>query len=257
MSSTGKPMQTASLTVLALALGVGGVLLIVSRISAGSASTIRPTDPNVIVDPQSPNRGKGGSSSGGAVKPVSVELQPTRGAKTSAIEVKATGFEPGERVNVRVMTYQVAELTADVGGSVAATIHIAESTVCPQSQCTVVVQGEQSLRWSNATYDETTSPGGPNGPPKSSVLSVELQPGRGAKTAPIVVKASGFEPGERVSIRASTAELNQATADAAGSVIHTIRIPDGLLCPQSQCPITVQGERSLRSARAMYNEVGR
>ena len=92
-----------------------------------------------------------GPSVGFAASPEAT-LKPSSGAKTAPITVSGSGFSPGEKVAVRVHTYEAATVKADDSGAMSVKFRIPSDTFCPQDQCHVTVQGKSSIKWTEAVY---------------------------------------------------------------------------------------------------------
>jgi hypothetical protein len=89
---------------------------------------------------------------GGGSRPV-LTLVPQSGPKTRPIQIQGAGFQPDERVEIRVHSKVLAKPVANESGAFSVTIAIPASSFCPEGQCEILAAGDQSLKWTTEPYD--------------------------------------------------------------------------------------------------------
>lgn len=80
-------------------------------------------------------------------------VTPASGPLGGQVTLRGTGFDDGERVDVRAGNLVIASVAADDEGTFTTVTTIPADTFCPQDQCTLIAQGKDSLRWIDTFYD--------------------------------------------------------------------------------------------------------
>lgn len=82
-----------------------------------------------------------------------LEVSPPSGPVGRSVTLTGSGFQGGERVDVRLGNTVAASVRADDEGAFTTTVQVSGEAFCPSNQCTFVAQGKDSLRWVDAFYD--------------------------------------------------------------------------------------------------------
>lgn len=80
-------------------------------------------------------------------------VSPASGRLGQEVTLSGSGFDDGERIDIRAGNRVVASPRADEEGAFTVAVVIPGDTFCPGDQCTLVAQGKDSLRWIDAFYD--------------------------------------------------------------------------------------------------------
>ncbi|MEV8512210.1 Hsp70 family protein [Dactylosporangium sp. NPDC051484] len=94
----------------------------------------------------------GPSASPASVPPATASLQPNSGRAGAAVRLTASGFGPGERVEVLVGTRTLTTLTADERGGVEESVTVAAAGTKAGTSVVVKLTGKTSHRSATASY---------------------------------------------------------------------------------------------------------
>ena len=133
-------------------------------------------------------------------------LSPVSGPVGTQVEARAAGFGPGQRVSVRYDDREVAVAVADQQGGFQVDFAVPPST--------------------NGQHEVTTEPGSTN--ESFTVMpSFSIEPDSGPVATRVEVRAAGFAPWKRVSLRYDDKEATTASTDGEGSLQASFAVPRG------------------------------
>jgi len=87
---------------------------------------------------------------------LTITLSPSEGPHGTRVRVSGRGFQPGERVQIRVGVPVLAEARADTRGAFFdEQLTIPRDVFCPGRRCEVVATGRESIQTTTATFIAT------------------------------------------------------------------------------------------------------
>ncbi|MBN1247438.1 MAG: GerMN domain-containing protein [Anaerolineae bacterium] len=156
-----------------------------------------------------------------------VAIHPTSGAPGTAIEVNATGFQPGATAEVGMgranSEYDVVSTAVtDSEGQIATTVTLPDYAEDGERWVVVVSVVGQPVKGTSNLFTVTRAAGAP---------TVVVAPRAGSPGTSVTVRAEGFAPEATVDVGFGRIDsgydvLQSAQADAAGTVTAEVLVPD-------------------------------
>lgn len=177
-----------------------------------------------------------------SLAPITVSATPLQGQAGSTVRVDAGGFQPGQKVTIKIAGTVVATFTANSGGKVGGNV-VTPSWLQLRSYW-INVSGDDG-RGKNVLFTVTKL--------STPVIKASSTSGRAGST--ITLTGSGFAANERVTVTyAGTTVIGTLTASSNGTISGKVIIPrtSGL----GNFAITARGT-SGQSARFIYRVTGK